>query len=119
MGFSVFSSSFRASAAAGLVALLAGCSDSDRGGPPVAGPSFDISEARFGDGNPDFFFSSPLAKVPQAGDVGYDEGASHGGLVPYVRICETDGTESPAGCRFDMTQAVTGSATGLAMTYGV
>ena len=100
---------------AGLV-LLVGCQESPRGGMPVSGPSFDISESRAG-GNPDLFFSQPLAPTPQAGDAGFDEGAANDVLVPYVRICETDGAESSAGCVTDVTAAVTGAATGLAMTF--
>jgi len=96
--------------------LLAACQDSPRTDMSVSGPSFDISDARSG-GNPDFFFAPPLAATPQPGDPGFDEGAANAVLVPYVRICETDGAESPAGCVTDTTAQVTGSATGLAMVY--
>ena len=105
-------------ALAGLVGivLFVGCQDAQRTEQSLSAPSFDISEARFG-GNPDLFFAQPLAATPQPGDTGFDEGAAHESLVPYVRICETDGAESPAGCVTDVTQQVTGSATGLAMDF--
>lgn len=110
----------RRALAAGVLCLgvLVGCQDPQRANPSVSGPSFSISEARFGGGNPDFFFASPLATTPQPGDTNFDVGGSNGALRPYVRICETDGTASMAGCLTDVTQAVTGSATGLVMTYG-
>lgn len=106
-------------ALAGLVGLglLVACQDAQRTDQSVSGPSFDVSEARSG-GNPDLFFAPPLAATPQPGDAGFDEGAAHALLVPYVRICETDGAESPTGCVADVTLQVTGSATGLAMSYG-
>jgi hypothetical protein len=80
-------------------------------------PEFDVSEARFGDGNPDLFFGNPLGKTPAPGDTGFEAGAANGALVPYLRVCETDGDESPDGCVADVTAAVTGSASGLAMTF--
>ncbi|MGH7677130.1 MAG: hypothetical protein ACRENU_01610 [Gemmatimonadaceae bacterium] len=98
--------------------LLVSCQDSRSGGlAPISGSPLAISEARFG-GNPDFFFSSPLATPPQPGDANFDVGASHSALRPFVRICETDGSAGPAGCLQDVTLEMTGSATGLAMTYG-
>jgi len=105
-------------ALAGLVGvvLLVGCQDSSRSNQSLSGPSFDISEARSG-GNPDLFFAPPLAATPQPGDAGFEEGAANALLVPYVRVCETDGAPSSAGCRLDVTAAVTGSATGLAMSF--
>jgi hypothetical protein len=78
--------------------VLVACQDSQRTDSPISPPSFDISEARFGNGNPDFFFSTPLAATPQVGDVGFEAGAANARLVPYVRVCETDGATSPAGC---------------------
>jgi hypothetical protein len=83
----------------------------------IPAPQFDISEARFGDGNPDFFFASPLAADPSTADPEFDDGAANGALRPYVRICQTDGAETVAGCTVDVTGAVTGSSTGLAMTF--
>jgi hypothetical protein len=97
------------------VLFLAACSyDND---PRVSGPSFDISEARTG-GNPDIFFATPLASNPSPGSTNFDAGASHAGLVPYLRVCETDGAATAAGCLVDVTADVTGSATGLEMGYG-
>ena len=101
------------------VGLLFGCSDSaSRSGlAPLAGTSVnEISEARFG-GNPDFFFAAPLATTPQPGDLNFDVGQANGALVPYMRVCETNGSPGPAGCLTDVTLQVTGSPTGLAMTY--
>jgi hypothetical protein len=100
-----------------LALLVVACQDAPTTGPDVSSPQFDISEARFDDGNPDFFFSSPLAAAPSPADPEFDEGASNGALVPYVRICETDGAESTAGCTLDVTGDVTGSASGLEMSY--
>ncbi len=100
-----------------LLLLLAACQDAPSTGPDVGRPSFDISEARFGGGNPDLFFSPPLAPTPAPGDPGFDPGAANGALRPYLRVCKTDGAESAAGCTQDVTQAVTGSASGLVMTY--
>jgi len=109
----------RRALAAGAVLLgVLGCQESQRATPSLSGPALDISEARFGGGNPDLFFAQPLAENPQPGDSGYDVGGSNGALRPYVRICETDGAPTTAGCLTDVTQAVTGSATGLLMTYG-
>jgi len=102
-----------------LLCLLAACQDTAPTG-PAAGPQFDISEARFGDGNPDFFFHSPLAANPSSTDPTFDPGASNGALTPYLRVCETPLTNAPSdpsGCSSDVTEAVTGSATGLAMRY--
>lgn len=83
---------------------------------PLSGTSFHISEARSG-GNPDLFFGTPLATNPQPGDANFDVGGSNGALVPFVRICETDGAPSAAGCLTDVTLQVTGSPTGLSMSY--
>jgi len=100
-----------------LLAFAAACQDAPPTGPGMPLPQFDVSEARFGAGNPDFFFASPLAAMPSAGDAGFEVGAAHGALVPYVRICETDGASGPAGCTADVTAAVTGSPSGLAMRF--
>jgi hypothetical protein len=83
---------------------------------PLSGTSLHISEARSG-GNPDLFFGSPLATNPQPGDANFDVGGSNGALLPFVRICETDGAPTSAGCVTDVTLEVTGSPTGLAMGY--
>ncbi|MGQ0641333.1 MAG: hypothetical protein ACT4P6_11280 [Gemmatimonadaceae bacterium] len=83
----------------------------------MSGPSFHISEARFGGGNADLFFAAPLAATPQPGDPNFEPGRANGVLQPFIRICETEGEPSPAGCRRDVTLAVTGSATGLAMSF--
>lgn len=100
------------------LAVLVGCSTSGTDLSPVTSRiANSISESRSG-GNPDLFFATPLAPTPHAGDPNFDDGASNGAVVPYVRICETDGAASPTGCVVDVTQATTGSATGLAMTYG-
>lgn len=100
-----------------LVALASACQDSTPTDPDVSGPQFDISEARIGDGNPDFFFASPLATDPQPGDANYDEGAAHELLVPYLRVCETDGSSDPSGCTADVTEEITGEAGGLPLVY--
>ena len=47
------------------VLLLAACQDAPTT-PPSIPSSFDISEARFGSGNPDLFFGTPLAANPGA-----------------------------------------------------
>src|SRR5437867_2597401 len=96
--------------------FLAACQDTPRTTMPVAGPALDISEGRTG-GNPDFFFAAPLAATPQPGDPNFDVGGSNGALRPYLRVCETDFTTDPAGCVVDVTLDVTGSATGLVLTY--
>jgi hypothetical protein len=93
------------------------CQDGNRASPSISGPALDISEARFGSGNQDFFFSTPLAAAPKPGDPNFDPGGSNGALRPYVRVCETNGAESPAGCVQDVTSDVTGSPTGLLMSY--
>jgi len=82
----------------------------------VSGPSFHINEARSG-GNPELFFGTPLATNAQPGDANFDVGGSNALLRPFVRICETDGAPTSAGCVTDVTLQVTGSATGLAMSY--
>jgi len=99
------------------IGLLSACQDRPPSDSPVSPPSFDISEARFGGGNRDFFFAPPLAATPQPGDPGFDAGAASAVQAPYVRICETNGAESPAGCVADVTPGVTGSATGLRMEF--
>ena len=106
-------------AIAGVVALgfLVACQDSRLGDAPVSGPSFHISEARFGGGNPDLFFAAPLAANPEPGDPNFDVGRANGLLVPHIRICETEGAPTPAGCVRDVTLQVTGLATGLAMSF--
>src|ERR1043165_5088331 len=86
-------------AGAGALAACQQTPDRDAAG---TGPSFSVSEGRFG-GNPDFFFASPLAATPQAGDLNFDAGQSNGALRPYVHVCETDGASSPAGCLSDVT----------------
>ena len=96
---------------------LAACQQTPGRDAAATGPSFSVSEGRFG-GNPDFFFAAPLGATPQAGDPNFDVGGSNGALRPYVHVCETDGANSPAGCLTDVSAAVTGSATGLVMTYG-
>lgn len=101
--------------AAVLALVLFACQDSTT--PSLPGPQFDVSEARFGDGNPDFFWAAPLAANPSASDPTFDAGAAHDVVVPYLRVCETDGTESADGCLVDVTAQVTGSDTGLAMTF--
>lgn len=106
----------RALAGVFCLGVFVACRDAPQAGPSLSGPSFSISEARFG-GNPDLFFASPLAANPQPGDEGFDVGASNAALRPYVRVCETDGAPTPAGCLSDVTQAVTGSAAGLLMSY--
>lgn len=107
----------RAIAGAVAMGLLVACQDSRLGDAPVSGPSFHISEGRFGGGNPDLFFAAPLAATPQPGDDLFDVGRANGLLVPHVRICETEGAPTPAGCVRDVTLQVTGSATGLAMSF--
>lgn len=82
---------------------------------PSLGTSFHISEARFGNGNPDLFFAPPLAEAPKPGDPNFDVGGAHRALAPYVRICETNGAPTAAGCLTDVTRQVTQSSTGLAM----
>lgn len=100
-----------------LVCLVAACQDSPPTGPAGLGPQFDISEARFGDGNPDLFFAPPLAASPSSADPEFDEGSANGALVPYLRVCETDGAPGVEGCTLDVTEAVTGSPTGFAMGF--
>ena len=98
------------------LSVLASCTDSKVGLEPVRQGSLNaISEARFG-GNADFFFAEPLATAPQAGDLNFDVGGANAELVPYARICETDGASSAAGCLNDVTLAITGSAAGAPMT---
>lgn len=100
------------------VGLLVACSDSSLDLKPVSGLiANSISEGRSG-GNPELFFAAPLATSPQAGDVNFDVGGSNGAVVPYLRVCETNGAPTAAGCVTDVTQTVTGSASGLAMAYG-
>lgn len=111
------SQTYRFVVGAVALALLSACQDTPSTSPADPGPQLDISEARTDGGNPDFFFAAPLATTPQAGDANFDEGAANEALVPYFRVCETDEAPSPAGCTLDVTGAVTGSATGLAMTY--
>lgn len=96
--------------------LLVACNDTPPSAVPTSGPSFHISEGRFGNGNPDLFFAAPLAEDPKPGDPNFDVGAAHKTLVPLVRICETDGAPSAAGCVKDVTSQVGAGATGLAMT---
>nr|NIP60835.1 hypothetical protein [Gemmatimonadota bacterium] len=114
-----------------FVSFLFACQDTPTNTPDVPGPQFDISEARFGDGNPDFFFAAPLAETPQSGDKNFDDGAANETLVPAVRVCVTadadgddqdpevpDGNiEDHTGCVEDVTATVTGSDTGLPMTF--
>jgi hypothetical protein len=109
----------RAIAGVAALGLLVACQDSRLGDAPVSGPSFHISEARFGGGNPDLFFAAPLAATPQPGDDLFDVGRANGLLVPYVRICETEGDPTPAGCVRDVTLQMTGLATGLAMSFSL
>ena len=105
----------------GLVVVMS-CQDSSPGGRSPLAPSQDasflISDGRSG-GNPETFWGTPLAQNAQAGDPNYDVGASHALLQPYLRVCELAlNTEPPLGvCPTDVTQLVTGSATGLLMTY--
>lgn len=105
----------RAIAGALGVVLLAACQDTPPSAVPALGTSFHISEARFGNGNPDLFFAPPLAEAPQPGDPNFDVGKAHPALVPFVRVCETDGAPTAAGCLIDVTLQVTGSVTGLSM----
>jgi hypothetical protein len=107
----------RTAAAIVAVALLAACQDSMPSLEPVSGPSFHISEARFGGGNADLFFAAPLATTPQPGDDKFDVGGANRLLVPHVRICETEGEPTPLGCRNDVTLQLTGSAVGLPMVF--
>lgn len=101
-----------------VAALVSACQDAPRTAPGVLGPDFSISEARFGgQRNPDIFFAPPLAATPASGDTGFDVGAANGALIPYVRVCETNGAGSVSGCLVDVTAAVTGSASGLAMAF--
>jgi hypothetical protein len=95
--------------------LLVACQDAPSSAIPPLGASFHISEARFGNGNPDLFFAPPLAETPQPGNPNFDVGKAHPTLVPFVRICETNGAPTAAGCLTDVTLQVTGSATGLSM----
>jgi hypothetical protein len=111
--------------AACAATLALACQESPQSTSATSPPAFDVSEARFGGGNPDFFFGTPLAANPKPGDTNFDVGQSNGALVPYVRICETDGAHvvhgtptEPHGCTLDVTDSMTGSPTGLAMTYG-
>ncbi len=97
--------------------LVVACQDAPPAVAPLSGTSFHISEARTG-GNSDLFFGTPLAANPQPGDANFDVAGSNGALLPFVRVCETDGAPSAAGCVTDVTLQVTGSATGLAMSYG-
>jgi hypothetical protein len=99
------------------VALLVACQDSRTSDVPLLGPSFHISDGRFGGGNPEFFFASPLAATPQPGDPNFDVGASNALLSPRVRICETDGAPNSLGCVVDVTGQVTDFPSGLPMTY--
>jgi len=113
----------RGRAALLFVFLLFACQESPPTTQEISGPQLAISESRTG-GNPEFFFGSPLAENPDAGAVVPNEA-----LMPYVRVCETwdvddDDPHAPppamddhTGCREDVTAAVTGSATGLAMTF--
>ena len=93
--------------------LLVACQESPPSAIPALGASSHISEARFGNGNPDLFFAPPLAEAPQPGDPNFDVGAAHPTLVPYMRVCETDGAPTAAGCLTDVTSQVTRFATGL------
>lgn len=95
--------------------MIVACQDSPPSAIPALGGSFHISEARFGNGNPDLFFAPPLAEAPRPGDPNFDVGKAHPTLLPFVRICETNGAPTPAGCLTDVTLQVTGSATGLSM----
>lgn len=95
--------------------LLIACQESPPSAIPPLGASSHISEARFGNGNPDLFFAPPLAEAPQPSDPNFDVGKAHPTLLPFVRICETNGAPTPAGCLTDVTFQVTGSATGLSM----
>ncbi len=108
-----------------FVALLYACQDAPPTTPDTPRPQFDISDGSTG-GNPDFFFGSPLSETPQPGDENFDDGAANEVLVPFVRVCETvdvddpdtpDNIEDHTGCLTDVTAAVTGSDTGLAMTF--
>jgi hypothetical protein len=105
------------SAGLAIVTLVAACQDSPNTTAPAVPSAFDISEARFGGGNPDLFFGSPLAANPSPSDPRYDAGDANGALRPYLRVCVTDGAASPAGCLSDVTAEVTGSATGLVMDF--
>jgi hypothetical protein len=106
----------------GLVVVMS-CQDSSPGGRSPLAPSQDasflISDGRVTGGNPETFWGTPLAQNAQAGDLNYDVGASHALLRPYLRVCELAlNTEPPLGvCPTDVTQLVTGSASGLLMTY--
>jgi hypothetical protein len=99
-----------------LVTLIAACQDAPTTGPSIP-PSFSISEARFGGGNPDVFFGTPLAANPKRGDTGFEVGAANDALRPHLRVCVTDGAAGTQGCLQDVTADVTGSATGLLMTF--
>ncbi len=105
----------RAIAGVLVVTQLTACQDSAPSAVPSLGTSFHISEARFGNGNPDLFFAPPLAEEPKPGDPNFDIGKAHPTLVPFVRVCETNGAPTAAGCLTDVTLQVTGSATGLSM----
>lgn len=100
-----------------LVALVSACQDAPTTAPLMPPSRLAVSEARFGGGNPDFFFATPLAASPSPSDAAYDEGASNGELRPYVRVCVTDGAAGFQGCLADVTSQVTGSASGLPMGY--
>lgn len=100
------------------ILVTAGCTGTPGSDAGPVGPAFDIAEARSG-GNPDLFFAAPLATTPRPGDAGFDAGGSNAALRPSVRVCETDGAASPAGCVADVTAAVTGAPIGQPMTYDV
>jgi hypothetical protein len=98
------------------LAVLTACQDSGVRNTLPVDPSYDISEGRTG-GNPDLFFGTPLATNPQPGDANFEVGFSHALLVPYTRICETNGAPNATGCVVDVTLQITGSPTGLVMGY--
>ncbi len=107
----------------GLVVVVS-CQDSapsDRSPlAPSQDASFFISDGRVTGGNPETFWGTPLAQNAQPGDQNFDVGASHALLQPRLRVCELNSLNPDpgvAGCAVDVTQQVTGSATGLLMTY--
>ena len=99
-----------------LLGLVTACQDAPPTGPGLE-PRLTLSEAGFDDGNPEFFFSPPLAPSPSPEDPEFDEGGANGSLVPYLRVCKTNGAQSANGCTLDVTEAATGSPTGLAMSF--
>lgn len=106
-----------------LVLLLVSCQDSDPLSPDGLGPLLHIWDGGSG-GNSQFYFLPPLAPGPdeEVGDANPD-------LRPFVRVCRTEADEvngdlvtpdvldTPAGCVEDVTEAITGSNSGLEMTF--